>query len=107
MHIQSLNKHSQLILRFFLFFRKQKKPNGRFRKEKTIQEDEILNIFMRDDLESFIKKSSETGFNPKSTIVIDSGLTNSICFRLNNFIFFLRNSYKFSYPQIMAFYFKQ
>ena len=50
---------------------------------------------MRDDLESFIKKSSETGFNPKSTIEFDSDSTIS---------FVLRNSSKFSYPKIMAFY---
>ena len=75
---------------------KQKEPNGRFRKEKTIQEDEISNIFMRDDLESFIKKSSETGFNPKSKIEFDSDST--ISFVLGKYVTIL------SYPQIMAFY---
>ena len=46
--------------------------NNNQKKENNAQESEISMIFKGDDLESFIKKSSEIGFDPKSKIEADS-----------------------------------
>ena len=64
-------------------------------KKVLIQEDEIFNIFMKDDLETFMKKSSQAGFDPKLSFKISK----------SSAIWFVNESSEtVSYLQIMAFY---
>ena len=73
--------------------------NGIIRRQKDRkinipQEDEILMIFKKDELETFIRKSSAAGFSPKSKVRTDS----------DSPISFVKGNSELSYLQIMAFY---
>ena len=46
---------------------KNNRFNISFKKESALQKNELM-IFAQDDLDSFIKKSQEVGFNPKSKV---------------------------------------
>ena len=69
--------------------------------EKYYSDKEMAKILMQDDLESFIKKKAEIGFDQKSEIDVDPGSSIGFVCEDENFFYF---KHIFSYLQIMAFY---
>ena len=61
---------------------------------KSVHKEKEMMIFKQDDLDSFIKKSSEVGFNPQSRI----------SFWSKSPFGFVKKNRRLSYLQIMAFY---
>ena len=108
-------KKTYLNDRLYSLFLKQGIVCRKNKKENITQEDEILMIFKKDELETFIWKSSAAGFSPKSKVRTDSD--SPISFVKGNSdspISFVKGNSKqgvwgkrnpeLSYLQVMAFY---
>ena len=87
-------KNTELIGKQYSMFLNQGIICKRNSKENIPQEDKNFMIFKQDDLESFIKKSSEIGFNPKLKFEAD----------LDSPISYMKKINVLSFLQIMAFY---
>ena len=87
---ESINTNNSLIYSMLLNQGIIPKQN---KKVSILKENQISVIFMQDDIDSFIKKSSKAEFNPKSKMEID----------YNSSISFVKENYELSYLQIMAF----
>ena len=74
--IRPLNAEPLHSLHSFLFQKhscKNHEINNWLSEEGYYSDKEMAKILMQDDLESFIKKNAEIGFDPKSEIDVESG----------------------------------
>ena len=102
--IRPLNAEPLHSLHSFLFQKhscKNHEISNWLSEEKYYSDKEMAKILMQDDLESFIKKKAEIGFDQKSEIDVDPGSSIGFVCEDENFFYY---KHFFSYLQIMAFY---
>ena len=82
---------------------KQEKLECMNEKDNVFQEDEVIQIIKQDDIDSYIKKSSEPGF--KQETIVDVNINSPFAFVKDYSRGYLRNhNPQLSYLQIIAFY---